>query len=484
MLPSRTVLLALALSACAAEVAETAANDAAVDAMDIPAPQDVLRVSDVTDVSDVSDVTDASDVVDAGIARDVPADTRDAGASPDAPDVPTPLGPVLYPADRAHSPITASIAAGLRAIAAAGATQPRVFAKVGDSNTVNTNFSQCFAGNAVDLGGRGHLADTLAHFRGGDVAGTDPFRRTSLAATVGWSAWAALAGSPSPLARELDATNARYAVVMFGTNDIQSRDLHRYGQNLLDIAEQTAARGAVPIITSIPPRDDSADADLWVPRYVAVMRGVAQAQQVPFVDLERALRALPDHGLGPDGLHMTAYGGTGRACALTPAGLRYGFNVRNLVTLEALDRARAALDGAPPPDATAPRFAGEGTAAQPYEIPSLPFADARDTRRSGARGIDRYPGCMSATDESGPELVYRLTVRAPTRIRALVLSRGGADIDVHLLGAQVSGAACVARNDQMVTATLTPGVWHLSLDTFASAGSARAGRYVLVVMPD
>lgn len=471
---------ALALGACGAEP-PSHAGDGAADDVALDAPDTV--VSDALAPTDLPDATDASarDVSAPGDVTDVPRDVTDVPTPSDVPDAP-PAGPALYPADRAHSPITAGVAAGLRAIAAAGAGDARVFAKVGDSNTVNTGSFHCFGGSAVNLGAHASLRETLDWFRAGRAGGTDPFRRTSLAATVGWSAWAAVAGSPSPLRRELDAISPRYAAVMFGTNDIQSRDLHRYGQSLLDIADQCVARGVIPLFTSVPPRDDSAAADAWVPRYVAVMRGVAQARQVPFVDLERSLRALPDHGVGPDGLHLTA--SPSGACALTDAGLRYGFNVRNLLSLQALDRVRRALAGDAPPDASAPQLSGDGTRARPFEVPSLPFADARDTRRGGERRIDRYPGCMSAADESGPEFLYRLSVRAPTRVRAVVLSREGADIDLHLLGASPEGAACVARHDQMVVADLTPGTWHLALDTYVAAGSARPGPFVLVVMRD
>ena len=126
------------------------------------------------------------------------------------------------------------------------------------------------------LGAREHLRPTLDLYRSGSVGGTDPYRRGSLAATVGWSASAALSGSPSPLSRELDAARPRAATVMFGTNDIQSRDIFRYGANLLDITDQAIARGVIPILSTVPPRDDNADADLWVPRYNAVVLGVAR----------------------------------------------------------------------------------------------------------------------------------------------------------------------------------------------------------------
>jgi hypothetical protein len=424
--------------------------------------------------------------VDAGAAGRVDGGTADAGrvdgGAADAGAAPG--GPVLYPAARTQSPMTDAVVAGLRAVAARRRRDDAVVAKVGASNTVNSNFLHCFAGTNVDLGGRDALRATLDFYRAGRVMGASAFSRTSLAATVGWSAWSALQGAPSPLQREVDASDARVAVVMFGTNDIQSQNWHRYGQNLWDIADTLSAQGVVTVMTSIPPRDDSATADGWVPRYVAIMRAVAQSRQLPFVDLERQLRALPDHGLGSDGIHMNALPSGARACAFTPTGLRYGFNQRNLLTLEALHRVRQALGGAAPDvDTAALHLTGAGTAASPFVVPALPFSDARDTRAGGERRVDRYPGCNSAADESGPEFVYALTVTEPTPVYAMVIVRGTTDIDLHhLRGATVDGAACAARDDRVLSLTLSPGTHRFVLDTYAVNGAPRAGEYLFVLV--
>ena len=97
------------------------------------------------------------------------------------------LGLVLYPSDRTLSPLTPELVAQLRAVHATSIGSDAVFAKIGDSHTVSTSFLACFAGSNVDLDGR-DLAATVAHFKTGDAAGTTPYQRVSLAATVGWSA--------------------------------------------------------------------------------------------------------------------------------------------------------------------------------------------------------------------------------------------------------------------------------------------------------
>ncbi len=415
----------------------------------------------------------------------------DAGAMSSEPDAgaPTPdAGPsvLLYPLDRKHSPLTAEVVTSLQRIAARSTTRrANVFSKVGDSNTVNPNYLSCFAGTQVDLAGRTALEPALTFFRGGLVGTTTSFDRVSLAATVGWSASAAIAGTPSPLQQELDATQARYATVMFGTNDVGFMDPYAYGQNLATLIDVAVSQGVVPILTTVPPRDDSATAEAWVARYNLVARGLAQARQVPFVDLHRELQPVPAHGLGPDGIHLNVYAPSAvRGCALTTAGLGFGQNVRNLATLEALSRARTAVQSGAASDTEAPRRAGTGLPGEEIAITTLPFVDVRDTRVDGMARLDAYPGCGSAANESGKEVLYRLELAQPATLRLFVVALGGSDLDLHVLSSTVSGQACVARHDKVLVRPFAAGTHWLSIDTFKASAGVLAGEYVLVVMPE
>ncbi|MFZ5440568.1 MAG: SGNH/GDSL hydrolase family protein [Myxococcota bacterium] len=389
-------------------------------------------------------------------------------------------GVLVYPSGVTHSPLPPDVVRHLRAIAArAPARRDDLFAKVGDSNTVHAHHLTCFAGAQVELAGHAALEPTLAWFRAGRVDGGTPFERLSLAATVGWSAGAALAGAPSPLQQELDATQARFASVMFGTNDVGAQDPFTFGRHLFALVDALTAQGVVPLVSSVPPRDDSPAADAWVARYNLVARGVAQARRVPFVDLHRELRAAPTHGLGPDGIHLSVFGAGGaRACVFTPAGLGAGHNVRNLVVLEALARARAAVVEGVASDDLAPRREGSGLPGDELVIDALPFVDPRDTRTAGTARMGSYPGC-GALAEGGREVLYRLELRQPTAVRAFVVSPGGADVDLHLLSA-LTGEACLARGDRLLTRQLAAGRYWLSVDSTA----AQAGEYLLVVMAD
>jgi hypothetical protein len=431
--------------------------------------------------------TDAPDAAgrDAGAAPD---GTVDAGITDD--------GPTRYPAGAERSPVTPAVVARLRAIAAAGPAQrDDVFLKAGASGTVSARFLWCLAGPAhqpgyvIDLDGRAALEPTLAHFRAGLVDGDTPFDRATLAAEVGRTAAWALAGDPSPLAQELAATTPRFAFVNYGTNDMEAAAsygaaLAPFWRNLNALLDQLEAAGVVPIVTGLNPRADDAEAARWVPTWDSVTRALAEARQVPYLSLYVASSPLADQGLGGDGLHGNVYvdpgGGGDEPCVFTAEGLGFNYNVRNLRSVELLDAARrVVVAGEAAPDApVVPALAGEGTAAAPYVIDTLPFTHAGDTR-GGEAARDGYPACDAGQDESGPERTYALHLDAPAALRFVVLDGDApgaeVDVDVHVL---VDGA-CVERADRLVDRTLPAGDHLVVVDTFGAA----AGAYALVIQP-
>ena len=387
--------------------------------------------------------------------------------------------PAVYPTGRTQSPITPHVAATLAKIVKKKTRNSKVISKVGNSITVASTFLNCFSGSSVDLAGRTHLAPTVSHLK-------PSWSRKSLCATSGWPAFKALSGSPSPLAKEIAAASPRFAVVMYGTNDIGYKNITRYADNMLDITDLLIKEGVIPLLTTIPPRDDSATANLEVPRYNAIIRAVAQARQVPLIDYHRELMPMPKHGLAGDGVHPnTYYSGGAKACVFSTTGLTYGYNRRNLITLEGLHRAKAVVvDGKKAPDAAGPKRKGVGSQADPIVIDALPFTDVRNTAGGPYKKISKYPGCNATQDESGPEYIYRYKVTSPHSIRAMVFDRASVDIDVHLLGATVSGASCIKRGHNYITASLKAGTYHFSLDTFVKSGSATAGEYLFVLLKE
>lgn len=439
----------------------------------------VFACSDGAPTDRFVDAADAGSAdADAGIAD---ADVPPMDASPGDAGPPPVTGPVLYPVGRRHSPLTADLVERLNATLAAGpAGADDVFAKVGDSITVGVTFLHCFSGSGVDLAGRDELLASLDAFRSGDAGGGDAFSRTSVAATVGWSAFAALAGDPSPLELELAATSPRFVVLMFGTNDVGWRQLDAFTDDMLTLADQILAAGAVPLMSTIPPRDDDASIGADVPRWNQAIRAVAQGRGVPLVDFYAELLTAPGHGLAGDGVHPHAH--PSGACNLSAEGLDFAANVRNLITLEQLDRARRVTAlGEASLDAEAPRLTGSGSLDEPFVVPGLPFVALHDTSRSPHRDLDAYTACDPDADESGPELRYALTLDTPGTLSATVVSRDGVDVDVHILSAGGGADDCVARAHRTARAALEAGDYVVVADTFVADGVELSGEYALLL---
>jgi len=282
---------------------------------------------------------------------------------------------------------------------------------------------------------------------------------------------------------------------MFGTNDIEwfstdfSHTFRWYGESMLVLVDELLESGVVPVLSTVPPRLDSPSLlDSRVSTMNALVWGLAQAQQVPLVDFHLALEPLaPGWGLAGDGVHPSTScdGGVRCGCRFDATGLLAGYNVRNWITLEALDRVRrVVIDGAPAPDTPLRNpLEGSGTAEDPFVIDALPFADYRDTRAAPSDAIDEYTGCSASQNESGPEVYYALDLSESTSIGALVVDRAGVDIDLHLLEDSPDPANCLVRDDTYLEETLPTGHYVLVLDTWANAsGTPLPGEYLFVVL--
>ncbi|MGF1469865.1 MAG: SGNH/GDSL hydrolase family protein [Sandaracinaceae bacterium] len=220
------------------------------------------------------------------------------------------------------------------------------FMKVGDSATVARTFMACLSDpEEVDLGGYDGLRPTLQAFRGARVLGADSFRRESRAAGVGWRVAQVLRGSPPPLYAELADLSPRFALVLFGANGVEEDGLGRFRSRMTRLVDGLLRRGVLPVLYTLPPRNDDPAADALVPRWNAVLAELASARHLPLIDLHTAFRRLPQRGLSSDGVHPSApvRGGRAYGCEFNAEGLRFGQNLRNLLTLKALHRLRAAL---------------------------------------------------------------------------------------------------------------------------------------------
>jgi|GEM_PF-102064 len=372
-------------------------------------------------------------------------------------------GAPLYVEGQRHSPITPALATRLQAINAAQPHATNVFLKVGDSITSLQYFVRCFDGGPVDLGTHTDVSATMSRYLAGRIGSDSPYARWSFAAVGGTTASDAMTGSPSPLAKEITAANGHVALVMFGTNEIRmGKSYEEMATGLWDVVDTLIGSGVVPIMSTIPPLADYPEADARIPTANSFVRAIAQGRGVPLVDFHRELLPLANRGIDSDDVHPT-YAPSG-ACVLTSAGLAYGFNVRNLISLEALTRVDAALAGAAP-DATAPTRSGAGTIASPYAA-TLPLASLGDT----SDGEAIAPGCTATT---GHAFTYRVDLSSAATITATVVDRAATDVVVEISDASGCRAAGTGTATAQVSGTVTIRV--------RGASPSADGEYLLVV---
>jgi hypothetical protein len=248
-------------------------------------------------------------------------------------------------------PVVPDVPAGMRALYQTGlaaGNDPHVFSKLGDCMTENPHFLAPFSAKQYDLGAYADLQPVLDQFLGFSPRGAgwdkDSFSTVGLASAAGFNVagpldptWAdptLCRGGESPLACEYRVARPSLAVIMFGTNDVNYTDAATYDTYLRLIVQQTLAHQTVPILSTFPTRpEDPAKTDL----FNKIALKIAQDYGVPIMNLTRALRPLPDEGVDPnDTIHLSRPPDD-RVDVFDAGHLQYGFTVRNLVTLQALD---------------------------------------------------------------------------------------------------------------------------------------------------
>jgi hypothetical protein len=255
------------------------------------------------------------------------------------------------------------------------------FAKVGDSITQSPAFLDPLGCGQSRLGRYRGLRATIRLFATRSVPGrsqecrkVNSFSRDSAAALLRTTSWwpldpsgaedpACRAGEP-PLACEIRLDRAAFAVILTGTNDISvcvglgGDPIPDFLTNMRAIVRASRQLGVVPILNTLPPRTDSAQFEAATERLNEQLVGLANELHAPLINLWRALAGLPARGLW-DGVHLSVSGwpGCSQPCApnqcapacfganFTRAGLAYGTDMRNLITLLTLRR----LAGLAPP---------------------------------------------------------------------------------------------------------------------------------------
>ncbi len=123
---------------------------------------------------------------------------------------------------------------------------------------------------------------------------------------------------------------------------------------------------------------------------------------------------------------------------------------------------------------------GTGSYSDPIIIDNLPYQDSNSTA-SGEYNFNTY-SCAPGTDESGPEIYYKLDLNFVGNILVSVSDGSGVDVDPHIL-TELSQDSCVARGDTTATYdNAQPGTYYIVADTWVnSSGTIYSGNYTITI---
>ena len=213
---------------------------------------------------------------------------------------------------------------------------PHVIAKVGDCSSEHWYFLKPFSWGEYDLGPYGYLQGVVNQF--GESFGYDSqadhngFNANSVLAPE-WANPAVCRSGESPLQCEFRLHKPSVAIIMFGTSDLLVMAPAEFDFYMRQIVQESIDAGVIPILSTFP-----GNMNFWnrTILYNQIIVRIALDYDIPLINLWLALEQLPNHGLEPDGFHLgePPYG---TSCILSDPYLGYGYNVRNLVTLQTLD---------------------------------------------------------------------------------------------------------------------------------------------------
>jgi lysophospholipase L1-like esterase len=220
-----------------------------------------------------------------------------------------------------------------------------VFSKVGDSITASRHFLFPIGWGTYNLRGYSDLQAVVNYFSSASARdGNNSFANPSLAAYDGLTtagvlspdvAWKEVClENETPLECEYRVVQPSVALIMLGTNDVVLLTGDAYRANLERIVQISMDRGVVPVLSLIPMRigyEGSAAA------FNQIISDVANAYAVPLWRF--SLQGLENNGLA-DGVHPSwpsTADDYAASADLSTENLRFGYPVRNLSALQALD---------------------------------------------------------------------------------------------------------------------------------------------------
>jgi hypothetical protein len=207
---------------------------------------------------------------------------------------------------------------------------PRSFSKVGDCESRTTWFLSDFdlGPKYYSLGDYANLQPVINNFAGSFGWLSQVAKPGFNAASVITPLWAdpqKCLKDETPLACEYRLKKPSFAFILLGTNDVAKQET--FETNMRKIIEYTLQQGIVPILAT---KADNYEGDNSINRTIARL---ALAYDVPLWNFWAAVQSLPNHGLQPDGTHLTWAPNRFD----DPAAMKNAWPVRNLNALQVLD---------------------------------------------------------------------------------------------------------------------------------------------------
>jgi hypothetical protein len=218
---------------------------------------------------------------------------------------------------------------------------PHRFSKAGDCESTTGWYLSDFDydPSTYRLGEYETLKDTIDYYAGS-------FKRESLAVRRGanttsmltslWADPAQCRKGESMLACEYRVHNPSIVIIAVGSNDAVGVD--NFEAQMRRIIEFTISEGIVPILST------KADNVEGGHKLNIIIGNLAYEYDIPLWNFWLAIQPLPNHGLDPDGSHLTFAGNLFD----NPANMQKAWPWRNLTALQTLDAAHQALESITP----------------------------------------------------------------------------------------------------------------------------------------
>ena len=221
------------------------------------------------------------------------------GSAPSATQpAPPPVG--FQPTDE---PVIPSLSPSALAIYQRGlqmGNNPRAFSKIGDCQSVVPYFLAAFDYGLYTLGPYADLQPTIDNFAGSWARASITSNRGFNVATVFVPVWAdpkVCQRNETPLACEFRINRPSFALINMET--WWGGDPSGYESYLRAIIDFSIAHGTVPVLAT---KADNVEGDGSINQVIVKL---AQEYDVPLWNFWAAVQPLPNHGLTPDGFHLT-----------------------------------------------------------------------------------------------------------------------------------------------------------------------------------